>query len=145
MASLLGLRASLDRDNRSNFRPPPMFPRSAVARPIVRPPGRHAADNELNYAMMRAGAGVSRPPDCRHRLPAVNGAYTNEVTLLAHHVDQLELLEHGGDRLETTAYLQPRLDRDAQWGGVVEDETHERMRHRSFAPVGNKKVQAGQV
>src|SRR6516165_6888788 len=67
-----------------------------------------------------------------HRLTAVNGAYTNEVTLFAHHVDQLELLEHGGDRLETTTYLRPRLDRDAQWGGVVEDETHERMRHRSF-------------
>src|SRR6516165_3771009 len=27
-----------------------------------------------------------------HRLAAVNGAYTNEVTLLAHHVDQFELL-----------------------------------------------------
>src|SRR5262249_46095602 len=80
-----------------------------------------------------------------HRLPTVNGAYTNEVTLLADHVDQLELLEHGGDRLETTAYLRPRLDRDAQWRGVVEDETHERMRHRSFAPVGHEKVQAGQV
>src|SRR5262249_25651611 len=62
-----------------------------------------------------------------YRLPAVNGAYTNEITLLAHHIDQLELLEHGGDRLETTAYLRPRLDRDAQWRGVVEDETHERM------------------
>src|SRR6516164_2672540 len=50
-----------------------------------------------------------------HRLPAVNGAYTNEITLLAYHVDQLELLEHGGDRLKTTAYLRSRLDRDAQW------------------------------
>src|SRR6516164_10656838 len=80
-----------------------------------------------------------------HRLPAVNGAYTNEVTLLAHHVDQLELLEHGGDRFETTAYLRSRLDQDAQWGGVVENKTYERMRHRSFAPVGHEKVQAGQV
>src|SRR5262249_4677116 len=80
-----------------------------------------------------------------HRLPAMNGAYTHEVTLLAHHVDQLELLEHGGDRLETTAYLRPGLDRDAQWRGVVEYETHERVCHRPFAPVGHEEVQAGQV
>src|SRR5262249_62283194 len=80
-----------------------------------------------------------------HRLPTMNGAYTNEVTFLADHVDQLELLEHGGDRLETTAYLRPRLDRDAQWRGVVEDETHASMRHRPFAPVGHEEVQAGQV
>src|SRR5262249_29297309 len=80
-----------------------------------------------------------------YRLPAVNGTYTNEVSLLAYHVDQLELLEHGSDRLETAAYLRPRFDRDAQRGGIVEDETHERMRHRSFAPVGHEEVQAGQV
>src|SRR5215467_10408 len=80
-----------------------------------------------------------------HRFPAMNGTYAHKVSLLAHHVDQLELLEHGGDRLETAAYLRSRLDRDAQWGGVVEDETHERMGHRSFAPVGHEKVQAGQV
>src|SRR5262249_51510184 len=32
-----------------------------------------------------------------YRLAAVNRAYAHDVTFLAHHIDQFELLEHGGD------------------------------------------------
>src|SRR5262249_443997 len=41
---------------------------------------------------------------------AIVGAHAHEVTLVTHHVDQLELLEHGGDGRKTLAYLGPRLD-----------------------------------
>src|SRR6185437_4396175 len=78
-------------------------------------------------------------------LVAVDGAHTHQVALLADHVDQFELLEHGGDRFETAADFRPRLDRDAQWRGVIEDETHERVRHRSFQKVGHEEVQADQM
>src|SRR5262249_7929392 len=39
---------------------------------------------------------------------AIVGAHSHEITLVTHHVDQLELLEQGGDGREALAYLRSR-------------------------------------
>ena len=73
------------------------------------------------------------------------GAHAHEVPLVAHHVDQLELLEEGGDGREALAHLRPRLDRDAQRRRVVEDETQERVPDEPLAPVRDIEIEAGQM
>src|SRR5262249_25261739 len=80
-----------------------------------------------------------------HRLPAVNRAHAHDVALFAHDVDQLELLEHGGDRLEAPPDLRPRLDGNAKGRGVVEEKTHKSGGYQPLAPVGDVEIQADQV
>ena len=79
------------------------------------------------------------------RLLPVVGAHAHEVVLVAHHVDQLELLEHRGDRRKALADLRPRLDRDAQRRRVVEDETDERVSDRPLHEVGHVEIESDQV
>src|ERR1700722_4090452 len=80
-----------------------------------------------------------------HGLVAVVGAHRHKVSLLTHHVDQLELLEEGGDGIKAFANLWSRLDGDAQWGRVVEDETHECVADWPLAPVGHVEIQRRQM
>src|ERR1700716_3289153 len=55
-----------------------------------------------------------------YRLQTVVGTHAHDVTLVADHVDQLELLEEGGDGVEALAHLRPSLDGDTQRRCVVE-------------------------
>src|SRR5688572_8555849 len=80
-----------------------------------------------------------------HRLQAIVGAHANQVALVTHHIDQLELLEEGSDRVKSFADLWPRLDGDAQRRRVVEDETHERVPDQPLAPVGHVEIKGTQV
>src|SRR5262245_48495598 len=80
-----------------------------------------------------------------HRLLAIIGAHTHDVALVTHRIDQLELLEHGGNRCKTLADFWPSLDRDAQRWSIVEDKTEERVRHQPLAPVGHKEIDTGKM
>ena len=80
-----------------------------------------------------------------HRLPPVVGAHAHEVALVTHHVDQLELLEHGGDGRKTLADLRPRLDGDAQRRRIVENEAQERVSDRPFGKIGHVEIEGFQV
>src|SRR4249919_1579515 len=60
-----------------------------------------------------------------HGLLTVVCANPYKVTLLSYHVNQLELLEEGGDGIKALTHLGARLDRDAQRWCVVEDEAQE--------------------
>ena len=75
-----------------------------------------------------------------HRLFAKVGAHAHKVTFVTDHVNQLKLLEEGGDRIEAFAHFWPRLYRDAQGWGIVEDEAEEGMANQPPAPVGHKKI-----
>src|SRR5262245_36279805 len=47
------------------------------------------------------------------RLPAVIGAPAHDIALVAHHIDQFELLEERGERIKAFAHLGPRFNGDA--------------------------------
>ena len=49
---------------------------------------------------------------------ALVGAHAHEITLVTHHVDQLELLEHGGDGVKVLAYL-GRVSMEMVSGGAL--------------------------
>ena len=89
------------------------------------------------------GRGVE-PVEIR-RLSPVIGTYAHDVTLVAYHVDQLELLEHGGDGRKTFAHLRPRLDGDAQRRRIVENEAHEGMPDRPLGEVRYVEVEGDEV
>src|SRR5262245_7290278 len=78
-------------------------------------------------------------------LPAVGCAHRHDVMLIADHVDQLELLEQRGDRIEALAHLRPCLDGDAQRRCVVEDEAHEGVPHQPLGPIGHIEIEPAQV
>src|SRR5262245_56364121 len=80
-----------------------------------------------------------------YRLLAIIGAHTHDVALVTHRIDQLELLEHRGNRCKTLADFWPGLDRDAQRRSVVKDKTKKRVRHQPLAPVGHKEIDSGKM
>src|SRR5262249_56494184 len=71
---------------------------------------------------------------------AIVGAHAHEITLVAHHIDQLELLEHGRDGRKALAHFWPRLDGDTQRRGVVKNEAQERVPNQSLAPIRYEKI-----
>src|SRR5215510_11276898 len=80
-----------------------------------------------------------------HRLAAMVGSYAYDVALAADHVDQLELLEHGGNRRKTFADFRPCLNRDAQRWCIVENKAEEGVPDRPFGKIGNIEIDAFQV
>ena len=66
-------------------------------------------------------------------------AHTDNVTLLADDVDQLELLEERRNRLEAFTFLGSRFDGNDNGLGIVEVEAHERVSDRSRNPYEMKK------
>src|SRR5215831_9018406 len=73
---------------------------------------------------------------------AIVGAHSHEITLVTHHVDQLELLEQGGDGREALTYLRSRLNGDTQRRSVVENKPQKRSPDQPFAPLDTKKSRA---
>src|SRR5215831_10111594 len=80
-----------------------------------------------------------------NRLFAIIRTHAHEVMLVTDHVNQLELLEEGSERIETLSHFRPRLNGDAQRLGVIEDEAQERVPNWPFAPIRDEKIKAGQV
>src|SRR5207237_1626043 len=78
-------------------------------------------------------------------LVAIAGAHAHEVALIPYHVDQLELLEHGGDGGKALANLGPRLNRDTQRRGVVKNEAQECVSDQPLAPVGHEEIKRCQM
>ncbi len=86
------------------------------------------------------------PADGRvHVFIAIVGADTHEVTFLADHVDQFELLEERGDRVKALVHLRPSLDGDVERRRVVEDEAHKRVADGPRHPVGHEEIEPCQV
>src|SRR5262249_2485467 len=77
-------------------------------------------------------------------LPVI-GANTYNVALIAHDVDQLELLEERGDWVEAFADLRPCFDGNAERKSVVEVETQEGVSHWSLLPVGHEEIQRSKM
>jgi hypothetical protein len=69
--------------------------------------------------------------------------HAHKVTFVTYHVNQLELLEEGSNRIKAFAHLWPRLYGDIQGWGIVEDEAEEGMANQPLAPVGHEKIEAG--
>src|SRR6266478_8766600 len=67
---------------------------------------------------------------------AVVGAHAHEVALIPYHVDQLELLEHGGDGGKALANLGPRLnlvevaDTGDEYAVTIDDHPRHRRHFR---------------
>src|SRR5262249_44227321 len=80
-----------------------------------------------------------------YRLTPVIGTHAHEVTLAAHYINQLELLEEGGDRRKAFADLRSCFDGDAERRCVVECETDERVPDWSLGEVGYVEVETDQV
>src|SRR5690606_13597267 len=79
-----------------------------------------------------------------HVFTTVVGPQAHEITLIADHVDQLELLEERGNRRIALIDFRTRLDGNANGRSIVESETQERVSHGTWHPVGDVEVHAVQ-
>src|SRR5262249_43861271 len=76
-----------------------------------------------------------------HVLVTVVRAYAYDVALVADDINQLELLEHRRQRVESLADLGPRFDGDTdRRTAVVEIETDKRVRNRPDLPIRNEQI-----
>jgi len=80
-----------------------------------------------------------------NRLVPMDRTHPNELFLVADDINDFELLEHRGQRIEAFADLGPRLDRNAERWRIFEEEAQKRVADRAFSPVGDVEVEAGQT
>src|SRR5215475_5167439 len=86
--------------------------RAAVAQQVIelRPIGELIDPGEVDQQQPACIVGRCVETIEVHRLAAVVGAHAHEVSLVTHNVDQLKLLEEGGDGREALADLRACLD-----------------------------------
>ena len=104
--------------------------RAAVAQQMIRFRliGQLVDPRQVNHEQTARIVGRSVQAIEVHRFVSVVRPQSDDIPLLPDHVDQLELLKEGCNGRETLANFRPRLNRDADGRGIIEDEAQEGVR-----------------